>query len=69
MRQIINLKDHPQNGDKTAKLEWFEGDRSVYAVKEGFVAVTGYDLASMNTLCLAGTFPSKSEAVAASRAA
>lgn len=69
MYQIINLKDHPQNDDKTAKLEWFEGDRSVYSVKGGFVAVTGYDHSSMNTLCLAGAFSSKAEAVAASRAA
>lgn len=61
--KIIDLKDHQHNLCPAGKLEWFEGDRAVYGVKAGFVAVVGYER------CIDHTFQSKSEARDAARAA
>jgi len=61
--QIIDLNDHPHNLCRAGKLEWFEGDRAVYSVKAGFIAVVG----SMR--CVNQTFQSKSQAMDAARAA
>lgn len=60
---IIQLKDHPHNDCKAAKLEWYQGDRSVYSVKAGFIAVVGFDPLEFEPLCVDHTFQSKSEAI------
>lgn len=62
-QQIIDLNEHPHNLCRAGKLEWFEGERSVYSVKAGYVAVVSFNR------CVNHTFQSKSEAMDAARAA
>ena len=45
-RKIIQISDHPSNGDATAKLVWAEGSKSVYSVKGGFIAIVGWPFAA-----------------------
>lgn len=56
MRATVETASHAHNADPTAKLEWSRGEKSVYAVRGGFVAIIGWGKA------VDGLFPSLNEA-------